>query len=421
MRMTSMAETTGSQLRRRVLHIWYADYPWDVRVQKVILGLRQAGWIVDVLARNKKRLRSIENVDGATVYRLPRPPFLIASIDALLSLPVFVNPRWIYHIWRVTRTTKPDVILVRDLPLAPAALLVGRLRRTPVVLDMAENYPGLLRTLWETGVARPRDLFLRNPWFASLVEGWVLRNSDGIICVIEESASRVRSLGVPERKVTTVRNTPLLDGASQLPSPRKARNADAPLVIAYLGVVERHRGVHELVRAVAECRRRSWPVELLVIGDGIGYSDVRALAIELGVLDQGVRLLGRMENKRALERVASADVGAIPHKPCDAWNTTIPNKLFDYMSLGLPVLTSNVVPVKRIVLEEGCGVCYTSGDVVDLVQAIDMLRSDDVREKMGKSGIEAVQSKYNWSVDARQLDSALRRVAGVRERSAANR
>lgn len=413
-----MGQDTGKQLHKgRVLHVWYADYPWDVRVQKVIIGLRRAGWIVDVTARNRRNLAAIEAVDGATVYRLrPRPRFLSASLDALLSFPAFVNPRWIRHLWRVARATRPDVILVRDLPLAPAAVLIGRLLRIPVVLDMAENYPGLLRTLWETGIAKPLDMLVRNPWLASVVERWVLRNVDAVICVIEESANRVRSLGIPERKVAIVRNTPLLD--TPIGRSRRDHASDAPLVIAYLGIVERHRGVHDLVRAVAECRRL-WPVELLVIGDGVGYADVRALAIELGVLDRGVRLLGRLENKQALEFVATADVGAIPHQPCDAWNTTIPNKLFDYMFLGLPVLTSNVPPVQRIVLEEACGVCYASGDVADLMRAIDLLRSKESRDRMGLAGIKAVQLKYNWPLDARHLDSVLTGVADVGERTVA--
>jgi len=251
-------------------------------------------------------------------------------------------------------------------------------------------------------------MLLRNPWFASVIERWVLRRADAIICVIEESASRVRSLGVPEKQVTVVRNTPLINRENK---PRHHKNKGDSLVIAYLGIVEHHRGVHELVQAVAECRRRGWLVELLVIGDGLGLQQVRELAAELEVLDHGVRLLGRVDNKVALDLLATADIGAIPHQPCDAWNTTIPNKLFDYMSFGLPVLTSNVIPVQRIVLEEGCGVCYASGNVQGLVNAIAVLRSSELRQKMGDAGIKAVESKYNWILDARKLDVALRNVA----------
>ncbi len=198
-------------------------------------------------------------------------------------------------------------------------------------------------------------------------------------------------------------------GAGAHLTPRHAA-PDGSLTIVYLGFVEQHRGVHELVRAVAECRRLKIPVILKVIGDGIGMAELETLARALNVLNKEVQLLGRMENQAALEVVATADVGAIPHLPCDAWNATIPNKLFDYMSLGLPVLASNVIPVKRIVLEEGCGVCYTAGDTADLVRAIELLLSSSRRQEMGRAGMRAVQARYNWGIDGQTLDQALSRL-----------
>jgi glycosyltransferase involved in cell wall biosynthesis len=391
---------------RRVLHIWYADYPWDVRVQKVIVGLQQKGWLVDVVARNKRGLPDREAVDGAVVYRLRNFGFLGRRLNGLLSFPAFLNPRWVKHIWRIARRTKPQVILVRDLPLAPAAIWVGRFLNTPVVLDMAEDYPGLLRVLWETKVNKPLDLLVRNPTFAAFVERWVLRRVDGVVCVIEESAARVRSLGIAESKITVVRNTPM---TIDVPNKIDSKQADGVLRIAYLGLIERHRGVHELIRAVAECRGRNLAVQLVVVGDGVGLTEIQALATELGVLGRGVELLGRLENRRALDVVSKADVGAIPHVPCAAWNTTIPNKLFDYMSLGLPVLASDVPPVQRIVTQEGCGLCYKSGDIMDLVSKIEGLRSRSARKRMAAAGMAAVAAQYNWTHDSERLDAALRR------------
>jgi glycosyltransferase involved in cell wall biosynthesis len=410
--ITSDETLTGKRSElRRVMHIWYADYPWDVRVQKVIVGLQQRGWSVDVLARNKRNLVDQATVDGALIHRLRSIRFLGRSLNGLLSFPAFLNPRWIKHIWRIARQTKPNVILVRDLPLAPAAIWVGRLLKTPVVLDMAEDYPGLLRVLWETKVAKPLDLLVRNPTLASFVERWVLRRVDGVVCVIEESAARLRSLGVPEAKITVVRNTPMtIDAPINL---RSDQDAGEPLLIAYLGLIERHRGVHDLVRAVAECRKRNWPVKLVVVGDGVGLPEIQALATELGVLGRGVELLGRLENRSALDVISKANVGAIPHVPCAAWNSTIPNKLFDYMSLGLPVLASDVPPVQRIVIQEACGVCYRSGDIMDLMSKIEELRSRSARTRMAAAGMAAVTERYNWMKDSERLDGALRRVVAI--------
>jgi glycosyltransferase involved in cell wall biosynthesis len=80
------------------------------------------------------------------------------------------------------------------------------------------------------------------------------------------------------------------------------------------------------------------------------------------------------------------------------------------MSLGLPVLTSNVRPVQRIVLEEACGLSYEWGNISDLSLKIDMLRSSAQRHTMGEAGRRAVQSKYNWSIDGGVLSRSLRAV-----------
>jgi glycosyltransferase involved in cell wall biosynthesis len=111
--------------------------------------------------------------------------------------------------------------------------------------------------------------------------------------------------------------------------------------------------------------------------------------------------------------ISKANVGAIPHIPCAAWNSTIPNKLFDYMALGLPVLTTDVPPVQRIVLQEACGVCYRSGDIMDLVSKIEELRSPAARTRMAAAGIAAVAERYNWIKDSERLDTALRRVVDI--------
>lgn len=410
--MNSSPSAPNTTARRRVLHIWYADYPWDVRVQKVIVGLTTSGWAVDLIALNRKNLPDRDEIDGAAIYRLPRLASLGTGLNSVLSFPAFVNPRWVHHIWRVARRTRPSVILVRDLPLAPAAVWVARWIGVPVVLDMAENYAGLLRTRWETGIARPVDILVRNPKLAELVERWVLRHVDAVTCVIEESASRIRALGVPEHKIVLVRNTPLLD--EPVGQVRPTTRSDGTLTIVYLGLIERHRGLQDLVRAAAECARCGWQVKVVVIGDGIGFKDIETLARQLGVLGSSVHLLGRLENRRALEIVAQADVGAIPHVPCEAWNTTIPNKLFDYMSCGLPVLTSNVRPVQRIVAEENCGICFRSGDIQSLVEAIGHLRPAKTRQQMATAGIEAAKLRYNWRLDAARLHRALEVVAASR-------
>src|SRR5262249_14425379 len=135
----------------RIVYLWDADYPWDVRTEKICLFLARSGGEVTIVARNRAWLPPVEARNEGVVRRMPPSRWLGRSIDDLLSFPAFFNPRWIRHLDRSVRLARPDVLIVRDLPLGPTAVWVGRRRRVPVVLDMAENYPAMIAAIWNAG------------------------------------------------------------------------------------------------------------------------------------------------------------------------------------------------------------------------------------------------------------------------------
>jgi glycosyltransferase involved in cell wall biosynthesis len=100
-------------------------------------------------------------------------------------------------------------------------------------------------------------------------------------------------------------------------------------------------------------------------------------------------------------------VGVIPHHADDSWNTTIPNKLFDYMAAGLPVLSSDAAPCARILGETGAGVLFRHGDATALADAIGLLRDFGTRQAMGEAGRSAVRDRYNWEADSARLLEAV--------------
>jgi glycosyltransferase involved in cell wall biosynthesis len=161
-------------------------------------------------------------------------------------------------------------------------------------------------------------------------------------------------------------------------------------------------------------------VTLDLIGDGIALPAFRAQARALGLSDDSIRVHGFVEYSEALRMVAQMDVGLIPHQASEGIESTIPNKLFDYMSLALPVVASDVKPIKRILDESGAGVTFRDRDPADLARVIRELHADPHRAEMGRRGIEAVRSRYNWDRDAEVLEKVIERVmhpSATRERS----
>ena len=399
----------------RVCKIWDGDYPWDVRVEKIARSLTDAGHEVHLVARNRERRPERERLTEADVHRLKPWPILGKRLSDATMFPAFFNPRWLSAITRTARASRAQVLLVRDLPLAPTAIWVGRRLGIPVVLDMAENYPAMLRGRVALGVHHPADVFLRNATAAAAVERWVLARIDHVLVVVEESRDRLRTLGVGGDRITVVSNTPSLLRLEELAPKTHADNTLLELI--YLGLLEAPRGIGVMLEALARSRHGGIPARLTILGDGRERQVFEARARELGLDDSAVRFLGRVPYIDAVRILQTADVGVIPHVASDHWNTTIPNKLFDYMAGGLAVLTSDAKPAARVVREAGVGVVFRDTDATDCAAAIEKLANADFRARCGANGRSAVAARYNWERDAGMMLEAVDRV--VAERAAA--
>ena len=396
----------------RICKIWDADYPWDVRVEKVARSLTEAGHEVHIVARNTRRRPVYEKLPEAHVHRLRPWRALGNRLDARTMFPAFFNPRWVSTILRTARATRADVLLVRDLPLAPTAIWVGRLLRVPVVFDMAENYSAMMRSLWDSGVHRRTDFLVRNPAIVSAVERWVLARVDHTFVVVEESRERLRALGVNPERITVVCNTPSLSRLREL-TPKVHSNRDQ-LELIYLGLLEAPRGIGVLIDAIARARNGGTPARLTVLGDGRERRNFEQRARALGLDDGAVRFLGRVPYLDAVRFLRTADIGVVPHAANASWNTTIPNKLFDYMAAGLAVLTSNAKPAARIVRESDAGLVFRDIEVADCAAGIQSLANAELRARCGDSGRRAIADRFHWELDAARMLNALNGLPAAR-------
>lgn len=410
----------------RILNVVDGDYPWDVRVEKVSLALTTHGHDVHMVARNRDRRPLREELKECTMHRMRPWPLFGKRLDGILQFPAFFSPRWSQLITRVGREERAQVILVRDIPLAPTAVWVGRRLGIPVILDMAENYPAMIRDLWTTSSTHFGDFFVRNPRAVEAVERWTVARVDHILVVVEESRDRLmEELGVPASRLTVVGNTPSAKRLERFPGPSASAGAglegvNAPLDLVYLGLLEQARGVAAAIEAVALCRDRGVPIRFTVIGDGRARTEFESLIRELSLTDSEVVMKGFLPYEEALEIVSSSQVGIIPHLPNESWNTTIPNKLFDYMAAGLAVISSDAKPAKRVVEETGCGRWFVGGDAESLTNVLEDLWRSGRWAEHGLKGREAIRNRFNWEQDVERLLEAFRNTVAATDLSSAS-
>jgi glycosyltransferase involved in cell wall biosynthesis len=393
----------------RICKIWDADYPWDIRVEKVATSLTEAGHAVHLVCRNLERRPRLEHNGVFTIHRLPAVTSALGPLNSVANFPYPMNPVWFHAMAQVVRRTSADVILVRDIPLVIPALVLGRRYRRPVILDLAENYPAMLRDRLRYTPTGLLGKTVRHPMLAQVTERLALRFADHIIVVVEESRDRLIAAGVPTDRVSVVGNTPRLGQWTPSAAPADGRTGHEETRIVYLGNLDGSRGLDVAIRAVHHLKAAGHRIALDAIGGGPNLEALRRLAASLEVSDR-VTLPGRLPFREVERRFARADVGLIPHYSTEAWNSTIPNKLFDYMVLGLPVIVSDARPTARIVEATACGEVFRDRDVADLARCMVALTNASRRKIEGDNGRAAVYTRYNWMHDARIFVDVVERV-----------
>lgn len=377
--------------QHRILYVCQGAYPWEVRVEKFCDSLIAAGHHVTVLCRWSGELLERETVRGADVIRVG---FRCPSWQ---SLPTSANPLWRSAIRRITDDTLPHLIIAREMLIASACAKAAR-KTCPVIMDMAEHYPAAMKSWkkYRQGVVGP--LLVHRLHVPEHVERRAVAACDGIITVCDENSERVhKSFRVSHDRMTVVHNTPWLHAFDGV----RLGSSEPPRVFAYQGWITRERGVERLISAFAKSGEADRGAVLLLAGGGESLDDVRAASHHSGVADH-INIMGEFPSDRLGEVLSSTDIGVIPFDEDEFRHHTIPNKLFDYMACGKPVIVSNCAPLARIINETGCGIVVSNKDPEQLVSALREMRNRDVR-LMSENGRKAAEKRYNWEQDAHHL------------------
>ena len=153
--------------------------------------------------------------------------------------------------------------------------------------------------------------------------------------------------------------------------------------------------------------RLSDDVVMLIIGEGPARSRFEREARRWGV-ESRVHFSGWLPHDQLPLYWRVADLGLLPFHRCTHIDTTLANKLFDYMSVGLPVLASDATPMVRVLRETGAGVTFRSGSAEDFASVLaGLLDNPRATREMGERGYRAVQATYNWTRDAERLIQAV--------------
>jgi glycosyltransferase involved in cell wall biosynthesis len=281
---------------------------------------------------------------------------------------------------------RPDVVHCHDLNTLWAGRQVKKATGCELVYDSHEMATARNRMttgwrLWcehfeKEGVPDADRVIMASPGYAD-----VARERYGVESTV--------IINVPEPQETT--------GTRDLRSENGISEADTLLI--YQGSIQENRGIEQVIDAVEMLEG----VSLVVVGYGYHRPTLEEL-VERRRLDHKVKFFGPVPNDELVDWSSSADIGMCNIVGSSAsYRESLPNKLFEYVMAGIPVVASDFGSMGRIVDEEQVGETCDPTDPRALADAVRRMVDDPERYERYRSNTARMAAKYNWQVEQQKL------------------
>lgn len=311
--------------------------------------------------------------------------------------------------WRVGRMLpellpeigRPDVVIGSspDLPTALAAYLVARDLGVPFVMEVRDLWP---QTILDMGTMSPNHpVIIALRW----LEKFLYNRAECIISLLPLAHEYITGYGIAREKILWIPNGVDL---SRIDPRREMPVRSEGFKLMYLGAHGQANALDVLIDAAGILQERGYAdIKITFIGDGPEKSRLINMARELGLLN--VEFLDPVPKNDALQALYGADSLVLNLENVAVFKYGIsPNKLFDYMASGKPVIFS-VQAFNNPVKEADCGITVPPRNPQALAEAIITLYKmpQESREDMGRRGQKYVAENHDISILGSRLEHAI--------------
>jgi glycosyltransferase involved in cell wall biosynthesis len=367
-----------------VLFLFTGDVQRNSRALKQLRALSDAGFRVHAVGFGPGQPSGAEPF---TVTCLPpvtgRGPLFFSAVERVMRDLALEHPAGIYH--------ASDIYTLRAADAA-ARKYSGRL-----VFDSRELYSHTAGT-----VGKPWSR-----WYWQRVERRYLPRAHLVFTVSDSIADYLaRHYGIERPHV--IHNVPSF--RQVVPEGRLRRMAgvaaDVPLIL-HQGNLQRHRGCHLLVDAMHDIDDAA----LVFLGKGALRAEIEQLAHPL---TDRIHFIDPVAPDDLLPLTADADIGVtLLEDTCLNHRFALPNKLFEYLMAGVPVLSSDLPEIRRVVNGHGVGVCVDPSDRDLLLASLrQLIRDRHLREKM-KSQMPNIFETFRWERASETFVKEYARISGL--------
>jgi glycosyltransferase involved in cell wall biosynthesis len=375
---------------KKILIVWFRHYPWDVRIEKIALSLKNAGYEVEILCRWRGEDKEFESINDLNIYRMG------FGKNSLFTAPFFNNIFWKKAISERIETLSPTLIIVRDMYLGEMTAKIAKKNNIPVLMDMAEHYPGAMRE-WQKYNNNTIKRFLMHKYkLPDKIEKNSVKNLNGIITVCDEQSDRMKEqYGFSKKNLEVVHNIPM----NPLKNAKKGI-VNESLVLFHHGYMTSEKSLKVFIKGFLKTAAKT-NLKLILAGDGENLEEYKKIVDESKLPDR-VIFTGSYQFNELESLLSEIDIGIIPYQINQFNNYTIHNKIFDFFAAGKPVITSQAKPLKRIIEETDAGIAINCESEDDVSQFLKNIYSYNWNKFADKAFLN-YEKKYNWYNEEKKL------------------
>ena len=275
------------------------------------------------------------------------------------------------------------------------AWLLARLKRVPFLFEVRDLWPAFAIAV---GVLKNPLLIRASLW----LERFLYRRADRVMVNSPGYVEHVLAHGA--RWVELVPNgaePEMFDPDSDGMAFRKAHGVEGRYIVVYAGAHGISNDLDVILHA-ADLLREKPQVLFALIGDGKEKANLQAQAKQMGL--ENVLFLPPVPKQEMGEAMAAADAAVAILKPLEMYKTTYPNKVFDYMAAGRPVVLAIDGVIRQVVEAADGGIAVPPGDASAMAQAVCKLADDPRRgREMGLAGRKYMEKHFNRRALAEKL------------------
>lgn len=366
-------------MKVRVCHVCSGHYADDGRVfHRACVALAAQGYEVYLIASSK------------TPDTYTDEGVIIHPLTPTISRWRRIQRR--RHIARLAGALGAALLHVHEPELlGPVLRLAGS---AAVIWDVHEYYPEvIMHRQWIPKWLRP---VVRKAW--DLRERTLIKRCVAIVAATERLAQRYRAL---HDHVVVIPNVPDLDVLNTLPPARRETHR-----CVYAGSIGVNRGLEQSIEAIGLLHQRGVDVAFSFAGTTMNAAYLRRLLAlaerwRLGTL---VTYEGLLSRRDALILQNNSGIALVPDLPVGNNLWGISTKMLECMSLGLPIVYSNIPSHAEVGDAHGVGISVDSTRPEQIAQAIERLVKDpQLSAQYGRSGVQAVEKFFNWRLERIKL------------------